>query len=30
MALAPGYRIAQPIPIMHHFVEEFRKAGLPD
>jgi TolB-like protein len=30
MALAPAYRIAQPIPIMHHFVAEFQKAGLPD
>jgi TolB-like protein len=30
MALAPGYQIAQPIPIMHHFVAEFRQAGLPD
>lgn len=30
LSLAPGYRIAQPIPIMHHFVAEFRRAGLPD
>jgi TolB-like protein len=30
MTLAPGYRIAQPIPIMHHFTDEFRKSGLPD
>lgn len=30
MALAPRYRIAQPLPIMEHFEADFREAGLPD
>ncbi len=30
MAQAPGYRIAQPNPVMQHFAHELRQAGLPD